>query len=616
MTLLTPLALLGLLLVPGLVALHLHRRRLRAVEVPSLLLWETLVGEPAQGGRRWRLEYVLLLLVQILALCALIFSLARPANTSTTGGSQVYVLDRGALMTAADPAPSRFEAARRRIDGEIQAVPGGTTVTVILADAQPSVLVSTTDHGLAARLLARVTAVAATPDLGQAIRLGAGFLGSGGHMEVVYAKGEALPSVSARSGVWSATSIGGNTDDQAIVGLSVRCVPGAADCHALATLRNSADSAVQEDVVINADGTVLGRQSIQLPANSATDLSFAVSASRRVVELYLTRSDLVSADNLAWSIIPGLNNTTVTIVGDKAHTAPIVRAFNAIPTVHTVVLTPSRYASVASGVPGLLVLAGWMPSGNLPATPNLLLVDPPRFPGAAAPKVLIDTGVSNEDAGSTLLVGVDLTSLDIPYRAGEELVLPPELHPVVTAASAPLIAAGVLGGRRVATIDFSPTASNLSQLDAFPVLMANIVQWASDWLPATVSPGAELTIDVPPATSSITMAHGASLNSPKATRAVSANGTNVLAAISAPGLYTVTEHGAWGERSAQVAADVSPNTLDGISGPIAVSRSTGPTGELEAATLSSVWWPWLGLIAAFAIVVEWLLATSGLPRRV
>ncbi|MGH2347120.1 MAG: vWA domain-containing protein, partial [Chloroflexota bacterium] len=174
MTLLTPLALLGLLLVPGLVALHLHRRQLRAVEIPSLILWQNLVSEPAPGGRRWRIEYVLLLILQIIALCALVFALARAANTSSAGGSQVYVLDRGVLMTAPDPAPSRFDAARGQVEHEIRGAPSGTNVTIILAGAQPRVLVSTTDHALAVRLLDQVKPVAAAPDLGQAIRLGTG----------------------------------------------------------------------------------------------------------------------------------------------------------------------------------------------------------------------------------------------------------------------------------------------------------------------------------------------------------------------------------------------------------------------------------------------------------
>lgn len=615
MTLLTPLALLGLLLLPGLVALHIHRRQLRAVEIPSLIVWRNLIGEPAPGGRRWRIEYVLLLILQIIGVCALVLALARAANTTGAGGDQVYVLDRGVLMTAPDPAPSRFDAARSRVMDEIRRAPSGATVTIILADAQPRILVSTTDHARAVRLLGNVSPIPVKPNLRQAISLGAGFLGANAHMWIVYAKGEALPSLSVPSGILTSTVIGTSNDDQAISRLSVRCVPGAASCNALATLHNNGGAAARDEVVINADGTVLGRQPVQLPPDSDTDLSFAVPATHRVVELYLTKPDLIASDNLAWAIIPGFGPTTVTIVGDAVHTAPIARALSAVPNVHTVVLTPGRYHTVASGVPGLLILAGWMPSGGLPATPSLLLFDPPRFPGAPAPSVLTDTGVSDEDAASPLLAGVDLTSLDIPQGAGEHLVLPQELHPVVWAATAPLITAGVLGGRHIVTVAFSPSASNLSRLDAFPLLMANIVQWASAWLPSTVSPGERLTIAVPPGTSTIIISHSTSLNSPATSRPVTWQGAYASTDISSPGIYRVVERGAWGERDTQVAASAGTGAPVAPEGPLIISQADGPAAALGSVPRHTVWWPWLGLLAAVAIALEWLFATLKLDWR-
>jgi hypothetical protein len=243
----------------------------------------------------------------------------------------------------------------------------------------------------------------------------------------------------------------------------------------------------------------------------------------------------------------------------------------------------------------------------------LLLVDPPRFPGAAAPKALTDTGVSNEDDTSPLLAGVDLTSLDIPHGAGEQLVLPQELHPVVSAASAPLIAAGVLDGRQIVTMSFSPTASNLSQLDAFPLLMANVLQWSSDWSPSTVSPGEQLAVTIPPATSSIDLSYTASLNSRTTTQKIgAAAGAYTLADVAHPGLYTITEHGVWGVRSTRIAANVGPE-VPGAS--LVVSRSAGPSTDLEAATRNTIWWPWLGLLALLATILEWLLVTLSFDRR-
>jgi len=613
MAFLTPLALLGLLLVPGVVALHLHRRQQRQVEIPSLLLWENLAGEPARGGKRWRLEHMLLLLLQLIALCAIVFSLARLANSSgTAAGPQVYVLDRGALMTAVDPAPSRFDVARRQVERDIQGAASGATVTIVLADAQPRVLVSTTDPQLAIQRLGGVSPVAASPDLEDAIRLGVGFVGRNGRLHILYARGEALPPISAPAGVVSTTPIGAAIDDQSISRLNVRCTVAATTCDALATLRNVGGSAAREDVAINADGVVLGRKSLQLPPHSATDLSFAVPAARHVIEVYLARPDLVPSDNLAWAMVPGPVMATVTVVGDSAHTVPIVRALSALPTVRVTTRTPSQYRSVASGVPGLLVLAGWMPAGDLPPSPSLLLVDPPRFPGAPAPAVLSDTSISGEDANSPLLDGVDLTSLDLPPGSGEQLVLPAALQPVVWAAHAPLITAGVLDGGRVVTVAFDPKVSNLSQLTAFPILMNNILRWSAGWLPPVTSPGERLAMDIPPATSSLAVLYSPSLNSPATMVPVTQRGAQAIAAISGPGIYTVSERGPWGTRSAQVAANVSTGDLPNTGGgPILVPR----TAVLGQAAQSTLWWPVLGLVAALAIALEWLLATLSARGR-
>ncbi|HEY8286295.1 MAG TPA: VWA domain-containing protein [Chloroflexota bacterium] len=609
MALLTPLALLGFLLVPGLVALHLHRRRLKLVEVPSLIPWELLAGEPARSGKGLHVEQVLPLLLQLLALCAVVFSLARLASTSGVASPQVYVLDRGALMAATDPAPSRFEAARRQVERDIQGAAPGTTVTVVLADAQPRVLISTTDHARANQRLGAVSPVAANPDLGQAIRLGAGFVGRNGRLHILYARGETLPPISAPPGMVSITAIGASTDNQSIARFTVRCMVAAPTCGALATLRNDSGSPVPEDVVINADGVVLGRKLLQLPPGSDTDLSFAVPATRHVIEMYLTRRDLVPADNAAWAVPPTVGVTTATVVGDPAHTAPIVQALGALPKVRVTVLPPSRYGSIASGVPGLLILAGWMPSGGLPATPNLLLFDPPRFPGAPAPSVLNDTSISGEDAASPLLTGVDLTSLDLPQGSGEQLVLPAALQPVVWAAHASLITAGVLDGRHVVTVAFDPKVSNLSQLDAFPLLMNNVLRWSAGWLPTMALPGDRFILDVPPATSSISMSYNPSLNSPPIMLPVTRQGAQAFAAIPSPGVYTVTERGVWGVRDAQAAANVSSGGIANAGGPIQIS----PAGVLGQPAQSTVWWPVLGLIAAIAVALEWLVVVRS-PR--
>src|SRR6185312_1376792 len=153
------------------------------------------------------------------------------------------------------------------------------------------------------------------------------------------------------------------------------------------------------------------------------------------------------------------------------------------------------------------------------------------------------------------------------------------------------------------------TASNLSRLDAFPVLMTNIVRWSAAWLPATASPGERLTIEVPPATATVELSHTTSLNSSATIQQLAPHAGYASAAIASPGLYSVVERGAWGERDIRIAANAAMGAPVASSGPLVISRSGAPPAALGSVTRHTIWWPLLGLIAALAIALEWLFAT-------
>lgn len=616
MTFLTPVALLGLLLLPGLVALHLRLREARAVDVPSLLLWENIDGEPSRGGRRWTLEHVVLLILQLLAVGALVLSLAQPADVSRASAARVYVIDDGVLMTAADPAPSRLDAAKALITRDIQGAPTGTMLTIVAADARPRVVVSTTDRALALRRLRALQALAATPDWPQALTIAAGLLPSrSARLLIVHAPGETLPPVAAARGVVSADTVGHDANDQAIAALSARCASGATTCSAFASVRNASDRAVQDSVVIDVDGSVLGQRRLDLPARSDTDLSFAVPATHHLVALYLARRDLVAANNAAWAVIPAPRSITVTVVGDDKSTDTVVRALAALPLVHVARRTPRQFMKARGGsvLSDPLVLVGWLPPGQLPAAPSLMLIDPPRFPGARGTRTLGDSTVSGEDAASPLLSGVDLTSLDIPQGAARQLTLPAALEPVVWAADGPLLAAGSLQGRRVAVLTFSPSSSNLSQLDAFPLLMDNMLRWSTSWYPIATAPGDHATLDVPPSTTAIEVARTTARHGEADVTRVTPNGARAVVDVGAPGVYTVTERGAWGARQGEMVVNAGGPAAAGA--PIALPAPTAMANIAGNAAPRIVWWPWLGLLAAFVIAAEGVVAFRRAERR-
>ena len=121
---LAPWALLALLPLVGVVILlYLLRLKRQQVTVSSVFLWRRVIEDIEANTPFQRLRKSLLLLLQLLALAALVLAVSAPYLLArrTTGGSSVLVLDASAGMKATDvPVPqlrgacSRFEEARRQ----------------------------------------------------------------------------------------------------------------------------------------------------------------------------------------------------------------------------------------------------------------------------------------------------------------------------------------------------------------------------------------------------------------------------------------------------------------------------------------------------------------------
>ena len=154
-------------------------------------------------------------------------------------------------------------------------------------------------------------------------------------LQLVYARGEAAPA--GRGVARRRRTRRGPVERQSILAwLSVRCQANAASCDALAVVRNDGGATVKDSVVIDAIFVALGRETLTLPARSVkrSGLSFSVPAAHRRVQLYLTRTDLVAADNIAWAAVPGDHPVRVTVVGEATQVAPIAKALHAVQFAH------------------------------------------------------------------------------------------------------------------------------------------------------------------------------------------------------------------------------------------------------------------------------------------
>ena len=108
----TPLALLGLLFVPAVIAMYLLKLRRDEAVVPSTLLWTRLVADVEANAPWQKLKRSLLLLLQLLLVVILAMLAARPFVERPAGLARdiVLVLDTSASMAATDVVPDRMTA--------------------------------------------------------------------------------------------------------------------------------------------------------------------------------------------------------------------------------------------------------------------------------------------------------------------------------------------------------------------------------------------------------------------------------------------------------------------------------------------------------------------------
>src|SRR3972149_4355904 len=135
MGLLAPLALIGLLAVPLIVAFYMLRLRRPEPPVSSTYLWQQLVRDVEANAPWQKLRRSLLLLLQLILAVVFAFLVARPFSEHPAGLARdlVLVIDASASMSATDVFPDRLSAAKRLAIEQMTQVPSDGRVSVVAA---------------------------------------------------------------------------------------------------------------------------------------------------------------------------------------------------------------------------------------------------------------------------------------------------------------------------------------------------------------------------------------------------------------------------------------------------------------------------------------------------
>ena len=589
----TPLALLGLLFVPAVIAMYLLKLRRDEAVVPSTLLWTRLVADVEANAPWQQLRRSLLLLLQLLLVVILAMLAARPFVERPAGLARdiVLVMDTSASMGATDVVPDRLTAAKQAAIGALRDLPTGGKVSLIAAGRSARIVVNeSTDLARVRQAIEGVEVSQGTGDLGDALELASKLSARSGDAQVLVATDAALATpptgrVAARIKV---LPVGRDRKNQAIVAMAVRTSPSAVSRSVFVSVANVDLERASRRLELWGDGSLLEVRDVALEAQARADVIIDdIDREVRTVEVRLvgsdpaviTAPDQLAVDDRAWAVIPPDRTREILIVGSGDPYLETALSF--LPDTLLFTVPPDRYPQDAVRSDGtawdLIIFEGTLPTA-LPRAP-ILAIAPPRTSdlGEVGGK-LANPGIGTLDPDEPVLRFVDLSTTHIAEAT--RLTTPDWARTIIPGPrGAPLLYAGTRAGLPSAVLAFEPRRSDLPLQVAFPILLANLTGelLGSSTAPTeAVEPGTPVELVVP------TGASGLAVSGPDGSLTELVPGTAggsavTFAATEQLGVYTVTPiSGPEGSAAPSEAAGTSPTASPSASAsPLASAGGAG-----------------------------------------
>ncbi|CAN5642192.1 BatA and WFA domain-containing protein [soil metagenome] len=490
MGLAAPLALIGLLSVPLIVAFYMLRLRRSRHLVSSTFLWQQLVRDVEANAPWQRLRRSLLLLLQLLLAVLLAVLVARPFAERPAGLARdlVLVIDASASMAASDVFPDRLTAAKRAAIDAMSQLPADGRVSVVAAAETARVVANeATDRGRISRAIESIEQSTAAGDLTDALRLAGKLAERARGAEVLVVTddaGSAIPQVAVSSPV-RVLAIGRERDNQAIAALAVRADSSGLKRTVFASVANYSSTEVVRRLQILADGTaVTARDLVLRPLSRADVVIDELPPGTQLVEARITPPtesagavagalDFLPLDDAAWAVVPPDRPRYVLLVGPG--NVFIQNAFSLLPNVELYGTTAENYAATSADPLfdsyDLVVFDGFLPP-ELPGKPILAFAPPRSSPLGEVTGSLDSFGLGQLPADEPLLRGVDLSRLHIAGM--QQIELPEWARAVIPGTDGPVIYSGLRDGLATTVFAFDLRQSDLGLQYAWPILVSNL----------------------------------------------------------------------------------------------------------------------------------------------
>ena len=507
MSFLAPTAFAGLAIALPVLLLYMLRLRRREQVISSTFLWRQVVQDTEANTPWQRLRRNLLLFLQLLILLLMALALARPFITVPTvsAGKIALLVDASASMTANDiNGQTRFEAAVGQALGIVNNMNPQDRISLIRVGETAEPLTSYTDDKAELRLaLNSMNAGHGRADWDTALTLAsAGAAGAENFSIVMISDGGIGQATSLPANIPQPiyVPVGESGDNVAITALAVRALAGQAP-QLFAQVTNYGDAAVDISLVIRLDDVLRLSRSGTIPPRSQLPIPFdePVTEAFNTLSASLTFDsdvqDFLALDNRAWTVRSEVNARRIFYVseGSNLFVEQVLRSMTGVQTF--------RGNANTKQLPGeqfdLYVFNSWLPN-RLPDG-DMLIINPPNSTPLFAVGRMIETASDIEIAGESPIT--DFVDLDEMSLLQFREVTADWAAPLIRADGGDILLVGEVNARQIVILPFDVRDSNLPLLIAYPILMANLLDWFSPAdiaaLPDGLSVGDSLVIQPP-----------------------------------------------------------------------------------------------------------------------
>jgi hypothetical protein len=471
-----PNALWLLLLVAALLLARRRKPRAR-LAVGNIYLWQQMAPRAA-ASLLARLRRSWLLVLQVAFVLAAIAALTRPI-LPVAAGRVALILDVSASMGAQDGSATRLDVAKARAVTTAQTWSRATRVLLIAAGAVPQTIgdYGTGDPRLA-QAIQSLQLTAERADLPAAIQTAVAGEETSAAIYVFTdqvalsesrtpAPESGAPSPGSRIN-W--VHIGHPADNAAIVHMAVRRLPSRPrDGQVLVEAQNYGATGIATEVEVAMNDSVVTRLPVRLQAREGLTVVADVPGVNGVISARLAGRDALAVDNLRLAIVPPLKPIRVLLVGGTffLEKALSVNPGLVVERISLEALAATSRASPASSAYDVLVCEGCT---SLPVVKAGVLFIPASKARARAPSVLSVTQPGHPVANGLDLSG--LSALAIGSNSSED-----NAEVIARAGEHPALLAYEENDRRIVEVRVDPTNGDLPLSPAFPLLIANAIDW-------------------------------------------------------------------------------------------------------------------------------------------